>query len=73
MLCKTFSLTGVSQDCLVLLSSWLYFLSQNVFCFFEVKMEPDSTGQNCSSVGTQEGQAAVKTEESSELGNYVIK
>ncbi|NXB08474.1 YETS2 protein, partial [Cnemophilus loriae] len=37
-----------------------------------VKMEPDSTGQNCSSVGTQEGQAAVKTEESSELGNYVI-
>ncbi|KFP90572.1 YEATS domain-containing protein 2, partial [Apaloderma vittatum] len=36
------------------------------------KMEPDSTGQNCSSVGTQEGQAAVKTEESSELGNYVI-
>ncbi|KAM9279869.1 YEATS domain-containing protein 2 isoform 6-T6 [Morus bassanus] len=39
----------------------------------KVKMEPDSTGQNCSSVGTQEGQAAVKTEESSELGNYVIK
>uniref|UniRef100_A0A8B9DJU5 YEATS domain-containing protein 2 n=1 Tax=Anser cygnoides TaxID=8845 RepID=A0A8B9DJU5_ANSCY len=38
----------------------------------KVKMEPDSTGQNCSSVGTQEGQAAVKTEESSELGNYVI-
>ncbi|NWQ91043.1 YETS2 protein, partial [Burhinus bistriatus] len=37
-----------------------------------IKMEPDSTGQNCSSVGTQEGQAAVKTEESSELGNYVI-
>ncbi|NXP22236.1 YETS2 protein, partial [Scytalopus superciliaris] len=37
-----------------------------------VKMEPDSTGQNCSSVGTQEGQAAVKTEDSSELGNYVI-
>ncbi|XP_032924315.1 YEATS domain-containing protein 2 isoform X3 [Catharus ustulatus] len=38
----------------------------------KVKMEPDSTGQNCSSVGTQEGQTAVKTEESSELGNYVI-
>ncbi|KFQ08447.1 YEATS domain-containing protein 2, partial [Leptosomus discolor] len=37
-----------------------------------IKMEPDSTGQNCSSVGTQEGQAAVKTEESSELGNYII-
>ncbi|KFZ54819.1 YEATS domain-containing protein 2, partial [Antrostomus carolinensis] len=37
-----------------------------------IKMEPDSTGQNCSSVGTQEGQAAVKTEENSELGNYVI-
>uniref|UniRef100_A0A8B9MUH8 YEATS domain-containing protein 2 n=1 Tax=Accipiter nisus TaxID=211598 RepID=A0A8B9MUH8_9AVES len=36
----------------------------------KVKMEPDSTGQNCSSVGTQEAQAAVKTEESSELGNY---
>ncbi|XP_027542044.1 YEATS domain-containing protein 2 isoform X5 [Neopelma chrysocephalum] len=38
----------------------------------KVKMEPDSTGQNCSSVGTQDSQAAVKTEESSELGNYVI-
>uniref|UniRef100_A0A8C8A4A9 YEATS domain-containing protein 2 n=1 Tax=Otus sunia TaxID=257818 RepID=A0A8C8A4A9_9STRI len=38
----------------------------------KVKMEPDSTGQNCNSVGIQEGQAAVKTEESSELGNYVI-
>ncbi|KFP66465.1 YEATS domain-containing protein 2, partial [Cariama cristata] len=37
-----------------------------------IKMEPDSTAQNCSSVGTQEDQAAVKTEESSELGNYVI-
>ncbi|XP_042676502.1 YEATS domain-containing protein 2 isoform X4 [Centrocercus urophasianus] len=37
-----------------------------------VKMEPDSTGQNCTSVGTQEAQAAVKTEENSELGNYVI-
>ncbi|KFQ81729.1 YEATS domain-containing protein 2 [Phaethon lepturus] len=37
-----------------------------------IKMEPDSTGQTCSSVGTQEGQAAVKTEDSSELGNYVI-
>ncbi|NXG86912.1 YETS2 protein, partial [Stercorarius parasiticus] len=44
-------------------------------CHFLLKllvMEPDSTGQNCSSVGTQEGQAAIKTEESSELGNYVI-
>ncbi|XP_015726401.1 YEATS domain-containing protein 2 isoform X5 [Coturnix japonica] len=29
-------------------------------------------GQNCTSVGTQEGQATVKTEENSELGNYVI-
>ncbi|XP_071607642.1 YEATS domain-containing protein 2 isoform X1 [Heliangelus exortis] len=38
----------------------------------KVKMEPDSTGQSCSSVGTQEGQAEIKTEESSELGNYVI-
>ncbi|KFP06331.1 YEATS domain-containing protein 2 [Calypte anna] len=38
----------------------------------KVKMEPDSTGQNCSSLGTQEGQAEIKTEESSELGNYVI-
>uniref|UniRef100_A0A8C5TNN8 YEATS domain-containing protein 2 n=1 Tax=Malurus cyaneus samueli TaxID=2593467 RepID=A0A8C5TNN8_9PASS len=38
----------------------------------KVKMEPDSIGQNCSSVGTPEGQAAVKTEDSSELGNYVI-
>ncbi|XP_064021447.1 YEATS domain-containing protein 2 isoform X3 [Pogoniulus pusillus] len=38
----------------------------------KVKMEPDSAGQSCSSVGTQEGQEAVKTEESSELGNYVI-
>ncbi|XP_061861300.1 LOW QUALITY PROTEIN: YEATS domain-containing protein 2 [Colius striatus] len=38
----------------------------------KVKMEPDSTAPNCSSVATQEGQAAVKTEESSELGNYVI-
>ncbi|NWV28369.1 YETS2 protein, partial [Origma solitaria] len=45
-------------------------LDVNSMCPF--KMEPDSTGQNCSSVGTQEGQAAVKTEESSELGNYVI-
>ncbi|XP_010178303.1 PREDICTED: YEATS domain-containing protein 2 [Mesitornis unicolor] len=38
----------------------------------KVKMEPDSTGQNCASVGTQEGQPAVKAEESTELGNYVI-
>uniref|UniRef100_A0A674IVM8 YEATS domain-containing protein 2 n=1 Tax=Terrapene triunguis TaxID=2587831 RepID=A0A674IVM8_9SAUR len=38
----------------------------------KVKMEPDSAGQNCNSVVSQDGPAAVKTEESSELGNYVI-
>ncbi|XP_077681988.1 YEATS domain-containing protein 2 isoform X4 [Eretmochelys imbricata] len=38
----------------------------------KVKMEPDSAGQNCHSLVSQDGQAAVKTEESSELGNYVI-
>ncbi|XP_037764256.1 YEATS domain-containing protein 2 isoform X3 [Chelonia mydas] len=38
----------------------------------KVKMEPDSAGQNCNSLVSQDGQAAVKTEESSELGNYVI-
>ncbi|KFW03393.1 YEATS domain-containing protein 2 [Fulmarus glacialis] len=51
-----------------------HFLLKQLVVFYTAlfKMEPDSTGQNCSSVGTQEGQAAVKTEESSELGNYVI-
>ncbi|XP_019398481.1 PREDICTED: YEATS domain-containing protein 2 isoform X2 [Crocodylus porosus] len=38
----------------------------------KVKMEPDSSGQNCNAVVSSEGQPAVKTEESSELGNYVI-
>ncbi|XP_019359244.1 PREDICTED: YEATS domain-containing protein 2 isoform X4 [Gavialis gangeticus] len=38
----------------------------------KVKMEPDSSGQNCNAVVSPEGQPAVKTEESSELGNYVI-
>uniref|UniRef100_A0A803YJX1 YEATS domain-containing protein 2 n=1 Tax=Meleagris gallopavo TaxID=9103 RepID=A0A803YJX1_MELGA len=47
--------------------------SPSVASITKVKMEPDSTGQNCTSVGTQEGQAAVKTEENSELGNYIIK
>ncbi|XP_074859714.1 YEATS domain-containing protein 2 isoform X3 [Carettochelys insculpta] len=37
-----------------------------------VKMEPDTAGQNCNSLVSQDGQAAVKTEESSELGNYVV-
>eukprot|EP00076_Gallus_gallus_P013987 XP_015132663.1 YEATS domain-containing protein 2 isoform X5 [Gallus gallus] len=46
--------------------------SPSVASITKVKMEPDSTGQNCTSVGIQEGQAAVKTEENSELGNYVI-
>lgn len=46
--------------------------SMSVASITKVKMEPDSTGQNCTSVGTQEGQATVKTEENSELGNYVI-
>ncbi|KAJ7325066.1 hypothetical protein JRQ81_018086 [Phrynocephalus forsythii] len=38
----------------------------------KVKLEPDSTVQNCSSLTSQESQVTVKTEESSELGNYVI-
>ncbi|XP_030430415.1 YEATS domain-containing protein 2 isoform X3 [Gopherus evgoodei] len=38
----------------------------------KVKMEPDSAGQNCNSLVSQDGQTAVKTEESSELGNYII-
>ncbi|XP_073929750.1 YEATS domain-containing protein 2 isoform X3 [Castor canadensis] len=36
----------------------------------KVKTEPETPGPSCLS---QEGQTAVKTEESSELGNYVIK
>ncbi|XP_070438535.1 YEATS domain-containing protein 2 isoform X4 [Equus przewalskii] len=36
----------------------------------KVKTEPETPGPSCPS---QEGQTAVKTEESSELGNYVIK
>ncbi|XP_057356429.1 YEATS domain-containing protein 2 isoform X3 [Manis pentadactyla] len=36
----------------------------------KVKTEPETPGPSCLS---QEGQPAVKTEESSELGNYVIK
>ncbi|KAL2804756.1 YEATS domain-containing protein 2 isoform 3 [Daubentonia madagascariensis] len=36
----------------------------------KVKTEPETPGSSCLS---QEGQTAVKTEESSELGNYVIK
>ncbi|KAK7797250.1 hypothetical protein U0070_013855 [Myodes glareolus] len=36
----------------------------------KVKTEPEAPGPNCLS---QEGQTAVKTEESSELGTYVIK
>ncbi|XP_053421266.1 YEATS domain-containing protein 2 isoform X3 [Nycticebus coucang] len=36
----------------------------------KVKTEPETPGPTCLS---QEGQTAVKTEESSELGNYVIK
>lgn len=38
----------------------------------EVKLEPDSAGQSCSSLVSQDGQVTVKAEESSELGNYVI-
>ncbi|XP_053166413.1 YEATS domain-containing protein 2 isoform X2 [Hemicordylus capensis] len=38
----------------------------------KVKLEPDSAGQSCSSLGSQDGQVTVKAEESSELGNYVI-
>lgn len=42
------------------------------FCWssFVVKTEPETPGPNCIS---QENQVAVKTEESSELSNYVIK
>ncbi|XP_028586476.2 YEATS domain-containing protein 2 isoform X1 [Podarcis muralis] len=38
----------------------------------KVKLEPDSAGQSCSSLVSQDGQVTVKAEESSELGNYVI-
>lgn len=38
----------------------------------KVKLEPDSAGQSCSSVASQDGQVTVKAEESSELGNYII-
>nr|XP_020658702.1 YEATS domain-containing protein 2 isoform X1 [Pogona vitticeps]XP_020658704.1 YEATS domain-containing protein 2 isoform X1 [Pogona vitticeps]XP_020658705.1 YEATS domain-containing protein 2 isoform X1 [Pogona vitticeps]XP_020658706.1 YEATS domain-containing protein 2 isoform X1 [Pogona vitticeps]XP_020658707.1 YEATS domain-containing protein 2 isoform X1 [Pogona vitticeps]XP_020658708.1 YEATS domain-containing protein 2 isoform X1 [Pogona vitticeps]XP_020658709.1 YEATS domain-containing pr len=38
----------------------------------KVKLEPDSALQSCSSLTSQESQVTVKTEESSELGNYVI-
>ncbi|XP_019341685.1 YEATS domain-containing protein 2 isoform X3 [Alligator mississippiensis] len=47
-------------------------LSPSTASVTKVKMEPDSSGQNCNAVVSPEGQAAVKTEESSELGNYVI-
>ncbi|XP_015282950.1 PREDICTED: YEATS domain-containing protein 2 [Gekko japonicus] len=39
----------------------------------KVKLEPDSAGQSCSSVASQDGQVTVKAEESSELGNYIIR
>ncbi|XP_054839717.1 YEATS domain-containing protein 2 isoform X2 [Eublepharis macularius] len=39
----------------------------------KVKLEPDSAGQSCSSVVPQESQVTVKSEESSELGNYIIR
>ncbi|KAL8187534.1 UNVERIFIED_CONTAM: hypothetical protein K2H54_050118 [Gekko kuhli] len=39
----------------------------------KVKLEPDSAGQSCSSVVSQDGQVTVKAEESSELGNYIIR
>lgn len=38
----------------------------------KVKLEPDSAGQSCNSVVSQDGQVTVKAEESSELGNYII-
>uniref|UniRef100_A0A2I3GXH7 YEATS domain-containing protein 2 n=1 Tax=Nomascus leucogenys TaxID=61853 RepID=A0A2I3GXH7_NOMLE len=41
-----------------------------LFVALVVKTEPETPGPSCLS---QEGQTAVKTEESSELGNYVIK
>ncbi|XP_077205476.1 YEATS domain-containing protein 2 isoform X2 [Paroedura picta] len=39
----------------------------------KVKLEPDSAGQSCSSVVSQDGPVTVKAEESSELGNYIIR
>ncbi|KAH0623863.1 hypothetical protein JD844_007034 [Phrynosoma platyrhinos] len=38
----------------------------------KVKVEPDSSGQSCSALVSQDGAVSVKAEESSELGNYVI-
>uniref|UniRef100_A0A8D0E9M7 YEATS domain-containing protein 2 n=1 Tax=Salvator merianae TaxID=96440 RepID=A0A8D0E9M7_SALMN len=38
----------------------------------KVKLEPDLTGQSCSSAVSQDGQVTVKAEESAELGNYNI-
>ncbi|XP_042313836.1 YEATS domain-containing protein 2 isoform X2 [Sceloporus undulatus] len=38
----------------------------------KVKVEPDSSGQSCSSLVSQDGAVSVKAEESSELGNYLI-
>ncbi|XP_062988523.1 YEATS domain-containing protein 2 [Elgaria multicarinata webbii] len=38
----------------------------------KVKLEPDSAGQSCGSLVSQDGQMTVKAEESSELGNYII-
>ncbi|XP_034295693.1 YEATS domain-containing protein 2 [Pantherophis guttatus] len=38
----------------------------------KVKLEPDATGQSCSIPVSQDAQATIKTEESSELGNYSI-
>ncbi|XP_058044302.1 YEATS domain-containing protein 2 isoform X2 [Ahaetulla prasina] len=38
----------------------------------KVKLEPDATGQSCSIPVSQDTQATIKTEESSELGNYSI-
>ncbi|XP_025020227.1 YEATS domain-containing protein 2 isoform X2 [Python bivittatus] len=38
----------------------------------KVKLEPDSAGQSCSAPVSQDAQATIKMEESSELGNYSI-
>ncbi|XP_044291947.1 YEATS domain-containing protein 2 isoform X5 [Varanus komodoensis] len=46
--------------------------SPSVVSVTKVKLEPDSSGQSCSSQVSQETQMTVKAEESSELGNYVI-
>uniref|UniRef100_A0ACB8FA45 YEATS domain-containing protein 2 n=2 Tax=Sphaerodactylus townsendi TaxID=933632 RepID=A0ACB8FA45_9SAUR len=39
----------------------------------KVKLEPDSAGQSCGAVVSQDNQVSVKAEESSELGNYIIR